>query len=379
MIVREFLLWIEQAPAPQRAEAAHALARAYLYEEVDEETRSAMEAALTLLLDDESPDVRLALADSLGWSDKAPRHVIVTLATDRAEVAELVLARSPLLIDAELVDIAAAVAAPLQVAIARRSAVSNAVAAAIAEIGDRTACDALVANPGAAIARISFKRLSDRFGEEPDFREALLARADLPPDVRQLLIRTVGDQLGALMIGKSWMPEARARAVTRDACDRATVAIAAETETLELGALVEHLRITGQLTTALLLRAVCAGNVAFFETALAALSGAPQRRISNLVRAGRMSGLRAAYAKAGLPAVAFDAFAAALDTWRKVAAEGGPKDRYRFTVQMVDAVLARYAGITDGEVNELATMLRRFAADQAREAARDFARAAFAA
>ena len=41
---------------------------------------------------------------------------------------------------------------------------------------------------------------------------------------------------------------------------------------------------------------------------------------------------------------------------------------------MVDAVLGRYTQISDGEMYELATMLRRFAADQAREAARDYAR-----
>jgi uncharacterized protein (DUF2336 family) len=379
MIVREFLIWIETAPAARRAEAAHALARAYLYADVDEETRSAMEAALTLLLDDTSSDVRLALADSLGSSDHAPRHIIVSLAADQADVAELVLARSPLFIDAELVDIAAAVAGRLQVAIARRPVVSNAVAAAIAELGDREACLTLLANPGAAIARISFRRIAERFGEDFEVRESLLGREDLPADVHQRIIRAVGDQLGALIVRKAWVQETRAKAVTREACDRATVAIAAETETEELSALVEHLRVTGQLTTSLLLRAVCAGNVAFFETALASLSGAPQHRISSLVRAGRVSGLRAAYAKAGLPPLAFDAFAAALDTWRKAAGEGGPKDRYRFTMMMVDAVIARYANITDGEVNDLTAMLRRFAADQARDAARDFAKAAVAA
>src|SRR5664279_4329661 len=145
MIVREFLLWIENAPAPRRAEAAHALARAYLYAEVDDETRSGLEAALTVLLDDESVDVRMALADSLGSSDRAPRHVILSLATDQADVAELVLARSPLLIDAELVDVAAAVTCRLQMAIARRPVVSNTVAAAIAEVGEKAACLTLLA------------------------------------------------------------------------------------------------------------------------------------------------------------------------------------------------------------------------------------------
>jgi uncharacterized protein (DUF2336 family) len=379
MIVRDFLIWMETAPAERRAEAAHALARAYLYADVDEETRSAMEAALTLLLDDPAADVRVALADSLGSSEAAPRHIIVSLATDQADVAELVLARSPLFIDAELVDIAAAVTGRLQAAIARRPVVSQTVAASLAEVGDREACLTLLANGGAAIARISFRRIAERFADDFELRNALLAREDLPADVHQRIVRAVGDQLGALIVRKAWVPESRAKAVTREACDRATVAIAAETETEELTALVEHLRVTEQLTTALLLRAVCAGNVAFFETALAALSGAPHARVTSLVRAGRIAALRAAYNKAGLPPLAFDAFAAALDTWRRIAAEGGPKDRYRFTRQMVDAVIARYANITDGEVNELATMLRRFAADQARDAARDFAKAAVAA
>ena len=92
-----------------------------------------------------------------------------------------------------------------------------------------------------------------------------------------------------------------------------------------------------------------------------------------------MSSLKPIYVKAGLPAAAFEAFAAALDTYRRIAEEGGPRDRYRFTRHMVESVLARYRDITDGEMNELTAMLRRFAADQARDAARDYARAATAA
>jgi uncharacterized protein (DUF2336 family) len=169
------------------------------------------------------------------------------------------------------------------------------------------------------------------------------------------------------------MPEERAAALTREACDRATVAIAAETADEELAALVEHLRVTGQLTTALLLRTLCAGNLAFFAAALAVLSGLPEARAQAIVGSGRAAALGALYARAGLPPAAFDAFTAAIETCRSIEAEGGPADRYQFSRKMVDGVLARYAEITDGELNELMAMLRRFAADQAREAARDYA------
>src|SRR5258708_15616641 len=98
MDIGEFLKWAETAPANLRADAAHALARAFLHCEVDEETRSAMEAVLTVLLDDCSPDVRFALANALGDSPAAPRHIILALAADQEEIAETILARSPLFI-----------------------------------------------------------------------------------------------------------------------------------------------------------------------------------------------------------------------------------------------------------------------------------------
>ena len=379
MLAREFLDWIDRAPAGQRATAARALCRFYLQSEVDAETSDAMEAALTILLDDPAPEVRHALADVLAPSPAAPHHIIISLAVDLPEIAVVVLAQSPLLIDAELVDIAAAGTPPLQVAIAGRDIVSGAVAAALAEVGDRNACLSLLGNPAAAIARISFRRIVERFGDDAEMRDLMLARSDLPADVHQMIIRRLGDALGTMMVTRSWVDEERAIAVTREACDQATVALAAETESDELPELVEHLRVTGQLTTGLLLRAVCAGNVALFETALAVLAHTPVERVASLVRAGRTNVLHAIYSKAGLPQRAFDAFAAALDTWRLIAEEGGTEEHYKATRRMVDAVLARYTQISDGDMYELATMLRRFAAEQAREAARDYARRAKAA
>lgn len=379
MIVHDLFRWMETAPAAMRADAAHALARAYLYSEVDEETRSAMEAAMTVLLDDPARDVRFALADALASSSTAPRHVLLTLATDQTDIAALVLSRSPVFIDAELVDIVAASSERLQTAIAGRPLVSGAVSAAVAEVGEMPACRVLLLNDGADIAKISLKRIAERFGEDPDLRDIMLERPGLPADIRQMLIRRLSDSLGALVTGRAWVGEGRAQTLTREACDRATVSIAAESESEELVPLVEHLRVTGQLTTALLLRALCAGNIRFLEAALSVLSGIPQDRVESLVEAGRVSAFRGVYVKAGLPMVAFDAFAAALETCRHMAEEGGAADRYRFTRRMVEDVLSRYRDITDGEVNELMTMLRRFAADQAREAARDYARIATAA
>ena len=120
MIVRQFLRWIQTASPGERADATSALARAYLYSDLTREDRLAAEAAMTVLLDDPSPLVRMALAEALASSDAAPHNVVLTLAHDQPDIAEIVAARSPLLMEAELVDLVAGAGDKIQCAIASR-------------------------------------------------------------------------------------------------------------------------------------------------------------------------------------------------------------------------------------------------------------------
>jgi uncharacterized protein (DUF2336 family) len=72
MIVRQFLHWLRTAPAGERADATSALARAYLYSDLTPDDRAAAEGAMIMLLDDPSPLVRRALAETLALSRHAP-------------------------------------------------------------------------------------------------------------------------------------------------------------------------------------------------------------------------------------------------------------------------------------------------------------------
>src|SRR3954452_12876487 len=103
MIVRQFLPWLQTAPAGERADATGALARAYLYSDLSVDDRAAAEGAMLLLLDDPSPLVRRALAEVFAASPHAPPAVVLGLTQDQPEIACLVLERSPLLVDADLV------------------------------------------------------------------------------------------------------------------------------------------------------------------------------------------------------------------------------------------------------------------------------------
>src|SRR6185312_13814506 len=127
MIVRHFLQWVRTAEAADRAEATRALARAYLYSNLTQDDRIAAEGAMIMLLDDPSPLVRQALAQVLGTSRDAPAAIIHALVNDQPGIAAIVLERSPLLVDSDLVDHVAMGDECVQAAIARRNALPRSV------------------------------------------------------------------------------------------------------------------------------------------------------------------------------------------------------------------------------------------------------------
>jgi uncharacterized protein (DUF2336 family) len=371
MIVRKFLQWAQTASASQRADAASALARAFLYADLDAEQKDEAEQALTNLLDDPSPLVRRALAEAFASAAQAPHHIILALADDQSDVSSIVLGRSLLLTDSELVDCAAIGDTFAQSAIALRPRLSQPVAAALAEIGGCEALISLAINPGADLPEFSMHRMVERFGDDGELREALLLRPYLPPALRSDLVAATSKALLAFVSNCNWIPAERAERATREACEKANViiAVASEAEVNGPRKLAEHLRASGQLTAGLILRALLSGNMSLFEAALCELSGLPVKRVRGLAADWKSAGFAALYRRAGLPEKLLPVFRAALDALR-VCGHDVPASA-SLSRQMVERVLTVCENAPHNGFDEkLFVVLRRFAAEAAREAAR---------
>ncbi|HEX3338711.1 MAG TPA: DUF2336 domain-containing protein [Pseudolabrys sp.] len=372
MIVRQFLHWVRQAPAGERAEATSALARAYLYSDLSPDDRAAAEGAMIMLLDDPSPLVRRALAEALASSDRAPQVVVHALAADQADIAIPVLAHSQVLLEDDLVDLIATGHADVQVAIAGRLGLPRTLAAAIAEVGAAEACLALLENGDADIARFSIDRIVERFGHLAPIRENLLARDDLPMAMRQALLSKLSQTLAGFVAARQWLGSEHAEFATKDACEKATVALAADTSYEEVSAFVQHLRHSGQLTAGMILRALLSGNVVLFEEALAELSSIPIDRVTAYVHDKNISGFRALYREAGLPEVAYPAFREALTAMRAGLLIGEQGGASRLKRRMVERVLDACSHERGEETASVLALLRRFSVEAAREEARLF-------
>src|ERR1700742_5100005 len=313
MIVRQFISWVRTASAGERAEATRSLARAWLLSDLSSDDRAAAEGALLMLLDDPSPLVRQAMSETFARSAEAPAAIVQALSVDQPSVALPVLEYSPLLIDADLVDIVATGNSEMQCAIARRHGLPPSVCAAIAEVGSAAAALELIENAFAELAPFSWDRIVERHGHLAAIRESMLVLEDLPAATRAALVAKLSDTLAQFVVARNWLSADRAGRIASEARDRSTVNIAARSRADDMAGLVRHLRATGQLTAGLILRALLSGNLGLFDHALAELSDLPQARVSALLQDRGGASLQALLTRAGFPQSTFAAFRVALE------------------------------------------------------------------
>lgn len=319
MSVQHYLKMIENASVAQRCHATAALAHIYLHSDLERDERYATEAVLTLLLDDPSPKVRLALAEAFSTSVRAPAHIVASLARDQIEIATYILGRSLLLTDGDLIDCVAGGSGEAQRVIAGRSRVSPAVSAAIIEIGETVAVVELLANTQARILPVSFRRLIERMGHLAEVRAFLIDDERLPADCRHSLAVMTAEALRQMDIVQMLMGGRRAERVTHEACVKASISLVAATPINEYPALVEHLQLRGDITTAFVIRVVAAGRIDFFGAILVALSGYNHTRVRGLLIDGRRPVLGALFSAAGLPESTHPSLCVAIQAWRDVA------------------------------------------------------------
>ncbi|MBI3434566.1 MAG: DUF2336 domain-containing protein, partial [Proteobacteria bacterium] len=172
------------------------------------------------------------------------------------------------------------------------------------------------------------------------------------------------------VVARSWLDDEQAGRVAREACEKATVALAAATPEPDLAALVRHLRASGQLNAGLVLRALLSGNVAMFEAALADLAELPRARVAGILDDRDGAGFVALYRRAGLPASIYPAFREAVGALREASHRDEPGSGNRLKRRMVERVLTRCGEEAFEDIEPYMTLLRRFATEAAREEAR---------
>lgn len=234
-----------------------------LYGAVLADLTSAMEVA-----------VRAELAERFSTSPEAPIQLIRRLANDDAEVAEPVLRASPVLTEADLIQVIRSRGQAHMRAVSQRAEVSEAVSDAIVERGDDETLGTLLRNDGAHLSRAASEAAVERARVNPALHAAAVERAALPADLLNDMYFMVEARLRQRILEQNarmdpaLLEAALAAGRTRVATDDGAL----PPDYAESLAYVDELRAAGQLTPPVLARFLRSGGRTSFLIALAQLS-----------------------------------------------------------------------------------------------------------
>lgn len=316
--------------------------------------RGIAEDIIRMLSADVVVQVRQALASSVKASPYLPPDVAAALARDVESVSLPILEFSTVLPQGEMLELAKLGSPEKQQAIARREHVPEAVSAVLVEHGDERVVSTLMSNKTAQISEKTFDKAIDKFGQSQSVQAAIAMRPKLPMAISEKLISFVSDKLKDYLLSQPDLPSGLAADLIIQGREKATMSLFDQrTSVVELLKLVDQLYRAGRLTPSLLLRALCTGDMPFFEASLARLASVPLPNAQQMLHGGVQGGLRGLFDKSHLPANMFTAFRIALDVSRETEFDGLPHDRERRTRRIIERILTQYEGMDDDDVEYL--------------------------
>ncbi len=365
---------LQDRSATSRAGAARKIAGEYTAGTLNARERHMAEEIFRVMVRDSDTLVRESLAGELYDCPDVARDVVRALADDVDSVALPVLRTSTVLTDEDLIDVVRKSGRAKRKAVTARPAVSALVADALVDGGDEEVTAALMANAGAELSEQALQKALDSFGENEAVSRAMALRTRLPVGVAERLIGLVSGKLRMHLLARHEVSGATASDAILQSRERTALGLfAGGGDRSEAEALVAELYANRRLTPSIVLRALCMGDIAFFESSLARLAGIPPANAGRLIHDDGGLGLRALAKKAGLAETMVPALKAGIEACREVAHDGGESDRERFRRRVIERVLTRLAPGEEAALGEenLAYLIGKLGPDTA-----DFAKLA---
>lgn len=345
---------IDDPSAANRANAAEKIASGYERGALSDTEREIAEDIFRVMVKDAEERVRTALVAHLKHAPELSSDVAVDLAKDASDtVAIPMLEFSEALFDDDLIDIVRTQGSRRQTAVASRQTVSPAVSDVIVDHGDEAAVATLVGNEGAEVADSTMHKVIDRFGDSETVQTPLVMRSSLPIAVSERLVAKVSDKLIDRLVTHHELPGGLADDLVLQIRERATLGLlAADANEHDVDALVEALVRNGRLTPSILLRAICVGDLSFFEAALATMSGISVLNARKLIHDKGALGFKSLYERCQLPPPLFQAYRIALDVLRETEQERIDGDPNSITRRMLERVLTQFEDLVEDESPE---------------------------
>ena len=241
-------------------------------EELQPSERELMLEILQRLSNDVEMSVRANLSNRLSEDGDAPIDLIRMLANDEVQVAYKILTCSPVLRDADLIEVLRHRTMQHQLAVAIRKDISEEVSAAIVETGSEDVIVTLLNNQDARISADILEFLAEESKRIDSFQKPLVRRPDLPAELAERMCYWVSVAVRNYIIENFHVD-------VDDLDDQMSAAVSDVLETNSEPSgdaaerLVDRLFNGGSLSAEFALKSLQQGQISIFEFSFAKLVG----------------------------------------------------------------------------------------------------------
>jgi uncharacterized protein (DUF2336 family) len=167
----------------------------------------------------------------------------------------------------------------------------------------------------------------------------MVMREKLPAKVAERLVTMVSKALQTHLLKAHDLAPATAADIVLQSREHAIICLSLGASDTGLRQMVAQVHRDGRLTPSLILRALCTGDIGFFEAAMAVRSDIPVENARILIHEVSRKGLEALFRRAEMPEPLYAAVRAAVEVVDETGFDGESRDLERFRSRVITRVL----------------------------------------
>lgn len=342
-INREDVSELKKRPSVRnKSQIAFKVGKLYEQEKLTPNNRLLAEGIFRILLHDAAIKVRETLADTLKNAKNLPADIVNDIIKDIDTVAIPFIQHYEDISDNDLIEILGVANIAKQKAIAKRKNLSAQVSSAIVDKCMPEVIESLLTNDSSHIDNKTFEQIISLYPQNDILKKGIVYRSDLPFEVIEKIINHISYKLKTYLVLNHNLPQDFTSDLINEIKEKLTLKISEEySQDEQMRDFVQHLYKANRLTYSLVTRAICSGDLAFFEHSLSFLAETPVSSVRKILFNSQADfEIRNLLRKALLPKSVFSTILNAIKVINGIKFDCGRTNNHVFSRKVIERILS---------------------------------------
>ena len=340
---------------------ANKITNIYSQPEFSNKIKKLAEDIFRIMIKDAEEKVREALSESLKGLQNIPSDIVTSIINDKENIAIPFIKHYKSLSNDDLIRILQIPSINKQIAVAERVDLPHSISEYIADKCPEKVVGVLISNKTAKIYENAYNSIITKYAQATQIQEKIVNRSELPVSVIENIMIFLSNELRIKLMTTHKLPDNLASDIVDQVKEKATLKISEEYSTdKQIEELVHQLYTSNRLNSSIIVRAICMGDLRFFEYSLVYLSDTPISEIRNVLYSNPLDFMvRNLLRKAHIPKSMFSAVFNAINIIKEIRFDCQKNSRKEFTQKVIERILSNPISVDDLNKEDLTYLISK--------------------